>query len=171
MAIVCDSLVEDIQSDLTAASNLLSSLIHYAGSVYLVVDGVDEISQAERGRLVTELLRLTKTCEKLRIILSSRSEADIVRLLDDTAVVISVHDHNEGSIKGYIDERSQNIFRTRKIIPKSQVEIRKLLVPLVSRAKGMFLYARLIMDMIETMHDMSEMLNELAVLPESLDDA
>ncbi|KAH9217331.1 hypothetical protein DL95DRAFT_494393 [Leptodontidium sp. 2 PMI_412] len=171
MAIICDSLVEDIQSDLTAASNLLSSLIHYAGSVYLVVDGVDEISQAERGRLVTELLRLTKTCEKLRIILSSRSEADIVRLLGDTAVVISVHDHNEGSIKGYIDERSQNIFRTRKIFPKAQVEIRKLLVPLVSRAKGMFLYARLIMDMIETMHDMSEMLNELAVLPESLDDA
>jgi len=35
----------------------------------------------------------------------------------------------------------------------------------------MFLYARLIMDIIATMHDMSEMLKELAVLPETLDDA
>ena len=170
-AIICDSMVEDLKNDLTAASNLLSSLIHYAGSVYLVIDGVDEISEAERGRLVTELLRLAKICERLRIILSSRSEADIMRLLDDTAVVIRVHDHNEGSIKDYIHERSQHIFHTRKVFPKAQVEIRKLLVPLASRAKGMFLYARLIMDMIATMHDMSEMLKELAVLPESLDDA
>lgn len=175
MAIICDSMVEDLKNDLkndlTAASNLLSSLIRYAGSVYLVIDGVDEISEAERGRLVTELLGLAKICERLRIILSSRSEADIMRLLDDTAVVIPVHDHNEGSIKDYIHERSQYIFHTRKVFPKAQVEIRKLLVPLASRAKGMFLYARLIMDMIATMHDMSEMLKELAVLPETLDDA
>ena len=85
--------------------------------------------------------------------------------------MIPVHDHNEGSIKDYIHERSQYIFHTRKVFPKAQVEIRKLLVPLASRAKGMFLFARLIMDMIATMHDMSEMLKELAVLPESLDDA
>ncbi|KUJ17014.1 uncharacterized protein LY89DRAFT_69875 [Mollisia scopiformis] len=171
MAIICDSMVDDLKNDLTAAINLLSPLIQYVGSVYLVIDGIDEISETERRRLVIELLRLAKICERLRIILSSRSEADIMRLLDETAVVIPVHDHNEESIKDYIHERSQYIFHTRKIFPKAQVEIRKLLVPLANRAKGMFLYARLIMDTIATMHDMSEILKELAVLPESLDHA
>jgi hypothetical protein len=171
MAILCDSMVEDLESDLTSASKLLSSLIHYTGSVYLVIDGVDEISEVERGRLVIELLKLAKICERLRIILSSRSEADILRLLDGKAVMILVHDHNEGSIKDYVHERSQYIFHDRKIFPKAQVEIRKLLVPLANRAKGMFLYARLIMDMIATMHDMSEILKELEVLPVSLDAA
>ncbi len=35
----------------------------------------------------------------------------------------------------------------------------------------MFLYARIILDMVATMHDLSEMQTELAVLPESLDAA
>jgi hypothetical protein len=170
-AIICESMSEDLESDITAASNLLTSLIRYAGFVYLIIDGVDEISTAERGRLLTELLKLTKICEKLRIILSSRPEADIVRLLGDAAVVIQIHDHNEKSIKGYVHERSQDIFNTRKVFPRARMEITKLLAPLASRANGMFLYARLIMDMVATMHDLSEMQKEFAVLPENLDAA
>jgi Lhr-like helicase len=169
--IVCESTTEDLKSDLTAAGDLLSSLIRYSGPVYLVIDGVDEISKAERGRLLIELLRLTKICEKLRIILSSRPEADLMRILGEAAVVIQIHDHNEGSIKEYVLERTQYIFNSRRVFPKAQIEIRKLLAPLPSRAKGMFLYARLIMDMVATMHDLSEMQKEFAVLPENLDAA
>jgi hypothetical protein len=171
MAIICESMSEGLKSDLTAAGNLLSSLVHYIGSVYLVIDGVDEISEEERGTLVTELLRLAKVCKKLKIIFSTRPEADLTRLLSDTAIVIQIHDHNEESIKNYVHERSQYIFHSRKIYPRAQIEIRRLLAPLASQAKGMFLYARLIMDMVATMHDLSEMQKELAVLPESLDAA
>ncbi len=73
MAIICESMSEDLRSDLTAAGNLLSSLIHYVGSAYLVIDGVDEMSEAERARLVLELMRLANACANLRIILSSRA--------------------------------------------------------------------------------------------------
>ncbi|KAI0399414.1 nacht domain-containing protein [Xylaria palmicola] len=171
MAIVCESMCERLTSDLSIAGDLLISLVHYAGPVYLVVDGVDEISRMERGRLVTELIRLTKTSERLRIIFSTRPEADITRLLEDTAVIINVHDENEGNIKNYIGQRTEYIFKIRGVYPRAQVVIKQLLEPVVDRAKGMFLYARLIMDMVATLNDLSEIQRELTVLPESLDDA
>ncbi|KAI1212575.1 nacht domain-containing protein [Annulohypoxylon truncatum] len=171
MAIVCESIDESLRSDLNAAANLLSSLIHYAGLVYLVIDGVNEISEAERGRLVTELLRLVRECENLRIILSARPEADLTRLLCDTAAMIQIHNHNEGSINNYVLQRAQYILGTHNIPLHIKSEIRNLLLPLASRAKGMFLFARLVIYMVETAHDMSELQEELKVLPESLDDA
>ncbi len=136
-----------------------------------MIDGIDKVSKGERGRLVTELLRLAKVCEKLRIMFSARPEADLARLLVDRAVVINVHDNNEGNIQKYVDGRIQDMFSTRGVFPRAQTVIRKLLEPLVSRAKGMFLYARVIMDMVATSHDLSEIQSELMVLPESLDDA
>lgn len=162
---MCDSM----RRDLSMAGDLLASLIRYSGLVYLVIDGIDEISEAERGRLVIELLRLTEECETLKVIFSSRPEADLMRLLGDTAVEVNVHDQNEGNLQNYINERTQYIFRARKVYPNAQAAIKKLLEPLVSRAKGMFLYARLIMDMVATLHDWSEIERELTVLPESLD--
>ncbi|GAW19567.1 hypothetical protein ANO14919_090550 [Xylariales sp. No.14919] len=171
MAIVCESVCDGLESNLTKTGDLLASLIRYVGLVYVVLDGVDEIGEVERGRLVTELLRLSKMVENLRIIFSTRPEADLMRLLENTAAVINVHDHNEGNIKNYIDQRTQDIFHTRKVFQEAQVAIKQLLEPLVSRAKGMFLYARLVMDMIATLYDPSEIERELTVLPESLDAA
>lgn len=169
MAIVCESMDNDLRSDLSAAGDILSSLVHYAGPVNLVIDGVDEISEEERSRLVTELLRLAEGCGTLRIILSSRPEADLTRLLDDRSVAIHIHDHNEGSIRNYVLQRIESYFRNKDIFPKTQVEIRSLLTPLASRAEGMFLYARLVMDMATDIQDLSELKKELTVLPESLD--
>ncbi|KAI0535309.1 hypothetical protein GGR58DRAFT_529608 [Xylaria digitata] len=171
MAIVCEAICDPPRRNLTMASDLLASLIHRVGPVYLVLDGGDEISETERGRLVTVLLRLAEESEKLRIIFSARPEADLIRLLDNIAVVINVHEQNEGNIKIYIDQRMQDIFHIRRVFPAVQTEIARLLEPLVSRAKGMFLYARLIMDMVATLDDLSEIKMELAVLPESLDAA
>lgn len=169
--VVCESMSVEIKNNLTAAKDLLKSLILHAGSVCLVIDGVDEISQSERGRMVTELLVLVKSCAGLRVILSSRPEADLVRALEDTTVAMQVHDHNEGNIERYVEEFTQRMFNDRRILRRHQNEIKQLLAPIARRAKGMFLYARLIMRMAAKMHDLSEIRCELAVLPENLDDA
>ncbi|KAI3400686.1 hypothetical protein diail_2398 [Diaporthe ilicicola] len=168
---VCESMSEELKNDLATATDLLKSLILHAGAVCLVIDGVDEISIIERGRMIAELLELFKSCEGLRMILSSRPEADLVRALDGVAVVIQVHDHNEQNIEGYVKESTQKMFRDRGVLQRDQDEIRMLLAPLAGRAKGMFLYARLIMEMVATMYDLAEIREELAVLPENLDDA
>lgn len=171
MSVVCESTCEDLKHDLAVAIELLISLIRHAGSFHLVVDGLDEISSVERERLVTGLLEVAEVCEGLRVVLSSRPEADLVRILDHTAIHIQVHEHNEGSISAYVTQRSQQMFNGLAVPKSGQIEIIKLLAPVANRAKGMFLYARLTMDMVAKMHDLSEIQDELAVLPESLDDA
>lgn len=169
--LVCESMGEDLKNNLTAAKDLLRSLIVHAGSVYLVIDGVDEISKSERGRIVAELLGLAKSCDGLRVILSCRPEADLTKALDGTTVAMQVHDHNEENIECYVEESTQQMFEDRRVLRRDQTEIQQLLAPIARRANGMFLYARLIMRMAENMYDLSEMRNELAVLPETLDDA
>lgn len=171
MDVVCESMGEDLKRNLTAAKDLLRSLILHAGSVYLVIDGIDEISQSERGRMITELLELVDSCDGLRVIISSRPEADLMRALDDTTVAIQVHENNEKNIECYVEESTQRMFKARRVLRRDQDEIRKLLAPIARRANGMFLYARLIMKMTASMYDLSEIRNELAVLPENLDDA
>lgn len=171
LGVVCESMGEELKNNLNAATDLLKSLILHDGSVCLVLDGVDEIRKSERGRMVTELLGLVKSCDGLRVIFSSRPEADLTRILDDTAVAIQVHDHNEQSIECYVKESTQRMFEDRGILRRDHREIKKLFAPIARRAKGMFLYARLIMRMAANMYDLSEIRNELAVLPENLDDA
>ncbi|KAK5633497.1 hypothetical protein RRF57_009211 [Xylaria bambusicola] len=171
IAVVCESMCDSIKSNLTTAGDLLASLVRCTGPVYLILDGVDEISGIERGQLVAEFLRLSKNNDTLKVIFSARPEADLMRLLDDTAAVISIHEQNEGNIQAYIDQRMKYIFHVRNVFPKARAVIIRLLKPLVNRANGMFLYARLIMDMVATVHDLSEIENELAVLPENLDAA
>lgn len=171
LEVVCESMGEELKSDLSAVTDLLKSLILHAGLVCLVVDGVDEIRKSERGRMVTALLGLVKSCDDLRVIFSSRPEADLARTLDGTAVAIQVHEHNEQNIEWYVKESAQKMFKDRGILRRDHDEIKKLLAPIARRAKGMFLYARLIMNMAANMYDLSEIRNELAVLPENLDDA
>lgn len=168
--IVCQSMNENLRSDIAASSKLLSDLIIYTGSVYVVIDGVDEISEFERRGLLKELLKLSRTCQ-VRILLSSRSEADIVHQLANTVATVQVDDHNEASIGSYVHHRAQEIFIQRKMARSSRERILNLLVPLASRAKGMFLFARLVMSIVTSMGDFSDMEEGLKVLPENLDDA
>lgn len=169
--IICESMGQDLKSNLKVAKDLLRSLILQTGSVYLVIDGVDEISISERSRMMTELLGLVKSCEGLRVIFSSRPEADLMRTLEKTTVAMQVNDHNEENIQCYVEESTERMLKDRKILRRDRNEIKRLLAPIARRAEGMFLYARLIMSMAAKMCDMSEIRNELSVLPENLDDA
>lgn len=171
MGVVCESSAEDLRTNLAVAKGLLTSLIQNSGSVCLIIDGIDEISIDERHRLITELLEIVEVCEGLRVVLSSRQEADLMHKLENAVISIRLHEHNDESISAYISQRSHTIFKRLWIPIPEQAEIQRLLLPLGSRAKGMFLYARLVMDMIEDIRDFSEIQNELIVLPESLDAA
>lgn len=170
--IVCQSDVDNLKSNLATATELLKSMILHKGRVYLVIDGLDEIEEGERVRIVGQLLGLVNLRIGLKAILSSRLEVDLMHALHKAAIVIQVHDHNEQSIKSYVMESTEKMFIDRRVLREEhQKKIKALLAPLAKRAKGMFLYARLIMKMVENMNDMAEIQSELRVFPKNLDDA
>lgn len=172
MAFVCQSNLEDLKSSLESAAELLKFMILHVGSVCLVIDGVDEIREAERVRVVGQLVELVESHTGLTAILSSRPEADLMHTLAKAAVAIQVHEHNEQNITSFVMHYTEKMFVHRQITRRDhQNEMRTLLAPVAKHAKGIFLYARLIMNMVNEMTDMAEIQNHLTVLPEDLDDA
>ncbi|KAI9708610.1 MAG: hypothetical protein M1820_003828 [Bogoriella megaspora] len=177
--VLCHSSRENLKRSADAAVRLLTTLLSCAGPVYIIIDGLDEIDEMERGLIVEKLLYLSKTCENTKVLFSSRPEADIVATLEEKTANIRLDHHNLESIQTFITMQMQKWFKDRDFLPEAQVEIKRLLAPLALRSKGityfiqqkrMFLYVKVVLSNIQDL-DVYEVLNELAVLPESLDNA
>lgn len=133
---LCQSWGENLKSSAEAAAHLLKTLLVCAGPTYIVIDGIDEIDGLERCRLLKLLLEVSKTCKDVKILLSSRAEADIKDLLKDQ-VSIRVDNRNAGSIQTFVKQRTEKWFTECNFLPEAQAEIQGLLAPLASTAKGM----------------------------------
>ncbi|RYP21518.1 hypothetical protein DL765_002154 [Monosporascus sp. GIB2] len=170
-AIVCESVGEDLRSSTEGAVDIFKQLLAYAGFVYIIIDGLDEIEELERGRLLKYLLGLSKDCEGLKVMISSRNEADILSVLKHESTILRVDHKNAGNIQTFVNQQCQNWFQQCNFFPETETEIRGLLAPLASNSQGMFLYAKVVLSSMRWLDDIEEIRNELAALPESLDDA
>ncbi|KIW65266.1 hypothetical protein PV04_07539 [Phialophora macrospora] len=171
--IVCQSSSETLKSSIEAATELLKTLVHYVTPVYIVIDGIDEIDELERGRLLKHILSLLKTDDRAssaRVCISSRIETDLTRMLKDWAI-IRVDHHNAGSIQKFVNQCARQWYSEDNISPEMKSEIEGLLAPLASHAKGMFLYARVVLSSIRSMQTTDEIRNYLRVPPKDLGDA
>ena len=117
---------------------LLATLLGTAGSVFIVIDGLDEIDEIERTRLLRGLLELSNTCHEAKFLVSSRIEDDIHKVLHDKAVEVRIDSRNAGSIQAFVEHRAQDWFMSREFLPEDRTEIMGLLAPLSSKANGMY---------------------------------
>ncbi|RSL98170.1 hypothetical protein CDV31_012704 [Fusarium ambrosium] len=160
-----------LRNSLEEAADLLRSLLEIAGVVHVVIDGVDEIDPVERSKLLRELFKLVDACQNCRILLSSRAEDDISTALRGKVTEIKVDQRNAGSIQRFVSHWMRDWFDQRRFIPEVRHEIEGWAAPLASKAKGMFLYVKVIFGMIQYLDNVDEILNQLRHLPESLYDA
>lgn len=137
-AILCQSMAKELKRDLKRAVELLTTLLRVAGPVFIVVDGLDEIDELERARLLQNLLELSKSCDEAKILVSSRIEDDIHAILRDKAVEIRIDSRNAGSIQAFVSRRVQEWFLSRDFLPEARTEIMGLLAPLSWKANGMY---------------------------------
>ncbi|RAK81216.1 NACHT domain protein [Aspergillus fijiensis CBS 313.89] len=169
--VLCHSTHDRIRSDVTVAVELLRDLLNCAGSAFLVVDGVDEIEELERGILLKQLLFLSEKCPETRVFISSRQESDIAAILEKISVSIRIDKRNEEGIQAFISQQLRQMFESREFPPDVQTQIRQSMEPLASKANGMFLYAKVVLSSIELLDDLAEICEELSLLPEDLDSA
>lgn len=137
-AILCQSTAKELKRNLKKAVELLITLLSTAGPVFIVIDGLDEIDEIERGRLLQQLLELSNSCDETKILVSSRTEDDIQAILRDNVVEIRVDNRNAGSIQAFINRRVQAWFTLRDFVPEARAEIEELLAPLASKANGIY---------------------------------
>lgn len=127
---------ENLKNNITVAVSLLTTLLKGAGPVYIIVDGVDEIDEIERERLLRELLGLSKNCQETKIVVSSRLEADIKAKLDPVSVSIRVDEYNAGNIQAFVNFESDRLFQTWNLLPDERTDIERLLAPVAANAQG-----------------------------------
>ncbi|KAI8630272.1 NACHT domain protein [Xylariaceae sp. FL1651] len=169
--VVCQSFSEESKRSLQGAAELLCTVLACAGPSYMIVDGLDEMEQVERGRLLSQLLVILKSSHETSLFISSRAEADLTSILRKEATVIRVDQKNLECIQTFVKQWLQRWFIEREFWPEEQTEIEASLAPLAARSQGMFLYARVVLSSIEFLDTYGNILEELHVLPETLDDA
>ncbi|EHK42065.1 hypothetical protein TRIATDRAFT_295808 [Trichoderma atroviride IMI 206040] len=170
-AVLCGSSRKRLSNNLEVAVGVMQTLLNSTDPVSIIVDGVDEIESFERARLLKNLCDITTVCTKTRLFISSRAEHDISAILSQISSTIRVDTHNMTSIQTFIDNWAKDWFSARDFLPADKSEIEDLFKPLALKAKGMFLYARIVLNSIEELDNVDEIRDELRVLPESLDEA
>lgn len=125
-----------IKSDLKAGEALLKSLLDCAGTTYLVIDGIDETDEIERGHLLRTMCNLAQQCPHMRILLSSRQEADIQSILEPVSTSIRVDERNKESIKAFVDARRTELFNSSQFPETDRDEITSAFSHIPSKSKG-----------------------------------
>jgi hypothetical protein len=132
----------DLRSYTNYAGDTLSELLKCAGPTYLIIDGLDEIPEQERQMLLSKLLTIVDGNNEVKLLISSREEYDISRILKEKAKAIRVDSKNSGSIQAYINRRTQVWFRNTDFTAMAMSEIQGLLAPLAANARGRSRFAR-----------------------------
>ncbi|KAF2647160.1 hypothetical protein K491DRAFT_644350 [Lophiostoma macrostomum CBS 122681] len=169
-AIVCQSSGDSFRRRTEVAQDIFKTLLSSTTATRIIVDGLDEIDDSTRSRILSLLLHLTTEVDGLRMLISSRPEADLTGVLGEKYPTIRVNEHNGGGIQFYIAQCKQKWYRDRHFSPETRKEMERLLVPLVAKAKGMFLYAKIVLDSVRLL-DPDDIMEDLKVLPETLNDA
>ncbi|PKK48953.1 hypothetical protein CI102_7960 [Trichoderma harzianum] len=170
-AILCGSNRENFKNSLDVAISFLQTLLNSTGLVSIIIDGVDEIDISEREKLLKSLYETSTACKKTLLLISSRAEHDISAILGQISSTIRVDTHNAASIQMFVDDWAQTWFSAHDFLREDKSEIEGLLAPISLKAKGMFLYAKIMLRSIEELDNLDEIRNELRVLPQDLDEA
>ncbi|KAI1355079.1 NACHT domain protein [Xylaria sp. FL0043] len=169
--VVCQSCNEECKKTLEGATDLLVTMLACTGPAYLVVDGLDEMDEVERCRLVTQMLRISASSHEVRLFISSRAEADLVSMLQKDATILQIERRNHQCIQAFVHQWTKSWFMERGFWPEEQSEIELGLESLASKSQGMFLYARVVLDSIKFLDNFDDIRDELHAFPETLEDA
>ncbi|KAL8788589.1 MAG: hypothetical protein Q9195_007233 [Heterodermia aff. obscurata] len=151
--------------------DLLKDILIVSPATYIVVDGLDEITELERPTLLASLIYLQKQCPTLRLLISSRAEYDISRDLGSQCETFHVHESNTQDILDYVETRIDAWLCGLNLDPDFVSQIRRLTKDIAFKSKGMFLYARLVCDSLESLSDTDDVNQEIENLPQGLNEA
>lgn len=115
---------------------MFEKLMLCSGPSYIIIDGLDEIDELERGIVLQHVIAVTKACTTLKVLISGRPSEDIEGKLKKEAK-ITVHERNAGSIQSYVDQRTPKLLKIFAEDPKAKSEIHGLLKCLGAESKGM----------------------------------
>ena len=149
--------------------NLLIKLLPTSKVARIVVDGIDEMSHATQQELIKSLVEIQKSVDpSCKLLVSTRDEPHIQKSLG-TKNHLNLGGKTVESIGLFIKDRMKGL---QELSPAIDAELVSLAEKqLKEKAKGMFLYVRLVTDMLKDQMSDFEFENAINQLPEGLDEA
>ena len=131
-----------LSSSADFVQSLLYDLVKGVESVCIIIDGLDEIKEPERQALLFILLKLANDNANLKLLISSRDEADISRLLRTAAQRICIGNKNLSDIEAFVISKANEwLLRCQDDLERESDsakanEIREMFQPVATKAEG-----------------------------------
>jgi hypothetical protein len=140
-----------LKSNTRFAREILTDLLKCVGPTYIIIDGLDEISESKcMVEILNDLLDLIKDLTETRLLISSRAQDEIATMLKKaTPKIIRVDDKNSGCIQRYISVTSEKWLLQSGFDEDACSEIKSLLTSLSAKAKGNSTYGDWVFQIVE----------------------
>ncbi|ORY16158.1 C2H2 domain-containing protein [Clohesyomyces aquaticus] len=173
---------EPVLSSPNTARKLLEDFCLTIPKQYIIIDGLDECEQSERKQILELFVQLVTQSEadepgKLRVLFVSQDYVDIKRALHNSmnakvtprTISLSSMD-NERDIRVYVNDLTTQIAQKHGLDGDQVDYLRDLTI---SRAQGMFLYAKLVMPNLLKQPTREQLLDEIQLtrFPNGLEEA
>ncbi|KAE8449591.1 hypothetical protein EG329_007921 [Mollisiaceae sp. DMI_Dod_QoI] len=140
---------------------ILKTCFKTMGTVYIIIDGIDECEYPERKTILsfaTSLIENSDTPGKLRSLFVSQDENDIRRLLRGCTVLRLTESHNRSDIETYATQKSQEIQQKFELLDETKHFI---IESVVEGSEGMFLFAKLVLTNLMAQVNVEDLRKEL----------
>lgn len=152
-----------------AMKKLLKDMLHDAKSTRVIIDGLDERDLVFQKDLLSSLTELQKDSDmKFKILLSSRREPQIDKALR-RKIHVPLDGRTDEGLKLYIQHSIQEL---REWFPDVKTELLvRIEARLQEKAKGMFLWVRLVVAMLKDQATEDDLESAIEQLPDGLEEA
>jgi len=128
-------------SDLGFVKDIFGHFLDSLPTVYIIIDGLDEVMQVERRQLLGIMLELLREKSNVKILIASRPEADISGLLSKEAQTLRIHDCNADDVEAYVDGRVTSLVSGADIHDSGlEQEISELMKKISVKAHGKYVF-------------------------------
>ncbi|KAK2768084.1 nacht domain protein [Colletotrichum kahawae] len=162
-----------LASDPECARKALMDILQNTVHPSVILDGLDEVNEERREWLLKSMLEILRECPKLKLLISSRREESMVRLLVNCSASIKVDAYNGEDIQEYAKIECEKWLDDLQHYGDRQmcVTASQAMESVVERSFGMFLYTKLVFDVLKDQGTVQDIQSELESLPDGLDQA
>ncbi|KAH8586783.1 C2H2 domain-containing protein [Bisporella sp. PMI_857] len=145
------------------AEQLLKLCFEKIPKQFIIIDGLDECSPAQRKLVLSFFTSMVDKCDerepgKLRILFVSQDFPDIEKALQVADVMKLGPEDNENDIKAYVYDWSKKI---KKKYYLNDIQLKFIEESTLIRSQGMFLFAKLVMENLHAQETRIDLLSEI----------
>ncbi|KAJ2996646.1 hypothetical protein NUW58_g904 [Xylaria curta] len=154
--------------------DVIIKIFNSRDSELIILDGLDELEEERRQMLLNIMNEILDSCSNVKVLLSSREERDIARVLENRSVGLRVDHHNAQAIQAYAHLECQKWIAELEsnYADKQMCNVARICVQrVIEKSEGMILYTRLVLQAMRDQGTLVGIEAELENLPDGLDAA